>query len=187
MQVVAGFFMGVGFACLIASAYCFGKADQRNLYRVIQQNGVTMMSMNEEFRHLYFRGKTLVNAVETHFHADPGNPVWLALSAFKYILKRAEKLMQAPLKLDEAMGAGHFSTESESEGAQENTEGLEEGLNPLTQQALDLIKEQRRANTSMLQRHLRIGYASAARILDDLEGKGFIGPPRGTDPREIFV
>ena len=54
-------------------------------------------------------------------------------------------------------------------------------------QAVEIIKETQRASTSSLQRRLRIGYTRAARIMDILEERGIIGPPRGSDPREILI
>jgi len=57
----------------------------------------------------------------------------------------------------------------------------------LISQAVEIIRETRRASTSSLQRRLRIGYTRAARIMDILEERGIIGPPRGSDPREILI
>lgn len=57
----------------------------------------------------------------------------------------------------------------------------------LLPQAVEIIRETRRASTSSLQRRLRIGYTRAARIMDILEEKGLVGPPRGSDPREILI
>jgi S-DNA-T family DNA segregation ATPase FtsK/SpoIIIE len=57
----------------------------------------------------------------------------------------------------------------------------------LLSQAVDIIRETRRASTSSLQRRLRIGYTRAARIIDILEERGIVGPPRGSDPREILI
>ena len=57
----------------------------------------------------------------------------------------------------------------------------------LLSQAVEIIKETHRASTSSLQRRLRIGYTRAARIMDILEERGIIGPPKGSDPREILI
>ena len=57
----------------------------------------------------------------------------------------------------------------------------------LLEQAIEIIRETRRASTSSLQRRLRIGYTRAARMMDILEERGIIGPPRGSDPREILI
>lgn len=58
----------------------------------------------------------------------------------------------------------------------------------LIRQALECLKKNRKAaSTSSLQRYLRIGYARAARIMDMLEEKGYIGPSQGSKPREVFL
>lgn len=57
----------------------------------------------------------------------------------------------------------------------------------LEKEAVDVIIETKKASASLLQRRLRVGYARAARILDILEEKGYIGPSRGAKPREIYL
>ena len=57
----------------------------------------------------------------------------------------------------------------------------------LVEKSIDIIRETRRASTSSLQRRLRIGYTRAARIIDILEERGILGPPRGSEPREILI
>ena len=54
-------------------------------------------------------------------------------------------------------------------------------------QAITIIRETRRASTSSLQRRLRIGYTRAARIMDILEERRIVGPPRGSEAREILI
>lgn len=39
----------------------------------------------------------------------------------------------------------------------------------------------------MLQRHLKVGYSRAARLIDMLEENGVVGPAQGAKPREVFV
>lgn len=56
----------------------------------------------------------------------------------------------------------------------------------LLQQAIEVIRTTRRASTSSIQRRLRIGYTRAARLIDILEEKGMVGPPRGAEAREIL-
>ena len=53
--------------------------------------------------------------------------------------------------------------------------------------ALGIVLELRRASTSCLQRRLRVGYTKACRLMDVMEERGMIGPPRGAEPREILV
>jgi S-DNA-T family DNA segregation ATPase FtsK/SpoIIIE len=57
----------------------------------------------------------------------------------------------------------------------------------LIQAAIEVIRQTRRASTSSLQRRLRIGYTRSARLMDILEERGVVGPPRGSDPREILI
>lgn len=56
----------------------------------------------------------------------------------------------------------------------------------LFQQAIDLIRSAGKASASLLQRKLKIGYARAARIIDQLEAAGIVGPSSGSKPREII-
>ncbi|MEY4776149.1 MAG: hypothetical protein RL759_662, partial [Verrucomicrobiota bacterium] len=65
--------------------------------------------------------------------------------------------------------------------------GGEDGEDPLVAQSWAIIKESRRASVSMLQRRLKLGYNRAARIMDVLHDKGYVGPENGSSPREILV
>jgi S-DNA-T family DNA segregation ATPase FtsK/SpoIIIE len=49
----------------------------------------------------------------------------------------------------------------------------------LVEQAISIVRQQQRASASMLQRRLRIGYPRAARLLDQLEEMGIVGPSQG--------
>ena len=53
--------------------------------------------------------------------------------------------------------------------------------------AIDVILETGQASVSMLQRRLKLGYARAARIVDEMEEKGIVGPFQGSKPRTILV
>ena len=53
--------------------------------------------------------------------------------------------------------------------------------------AVRVVIEGRKASTSLLQRRLRIGYARAARIIEDMEDQGLIGPADGSRPREVLI
>ena len=57
----------------------------------------------------------------------------------------------------------------------------------LLPQAIDVLRATKRASTSMLQRRLRIGYNRAARLMEELEDRGIVGPENGSSPREILV
>lgn len=57
----------------------------------------------------------------------------------------------------------------------------------LFEEAVRTICQYDRASASLLQRRLRIGYARAARLLDELEGEGIVGPGEGSKPRDVLV
>lgn len=56
----------------------------------------------------------------------------------------------------------------------------------LFNQALEIIMQQDKASASLLQRRLSIGYARAARILDQMEAAGYVGPAEGSKPRDVI-
>ncbi len=63
----------------------------------------------------------------------------------------------------------------------------DDGGDDLTFEAIELVKRTGKASASMLQRHLKVGYARAARILDILEEKGVVGPVDGAKARKVYV
>jgi len=54
-------------------------------------------------------------------------------------------------------------------------------------EAVALVTQTRQASISMIQRHLRIGYNRAARIIETMEKEGIVGPSDGAKPREVLV
>ena len=66
-------------------------------------------------------------------------------------------------------------------------EADEQDGDELTPAAVEVLLETGQASVSMLQRRLKLGYARAARIMDELEEKGIVGPFEGSKPRQILV
>ena len=87
---------------------------------------------------------------------------------------------QSPPAFDTAM---HEKLQSTATAEEEVTEEDEE----LVEKCLEIIRQEKRASTSLLQRRLRLGYTRAARIVDILEQRGILGPGEGAKPREILV
>ncbi len=87
---------------------------------------------------------------------------------------------QSPPAFDAAM---HEKLQSAAAPEEEVTEEDEE----LVEKCLEIIRQEKRASTSLLQRRLRLGYTRAARIVDILEQRGILGPGEGAKPREILV
>jgi S-DNA-T family DNA segregation ATPase FtsK/SpoIIIE len=63
----------------------------------------------------------------------------------------------------------------------------DDDADPLLTQAVDIVRRSDKASASLLQRRLRIGYARAARILDQMEDRGIVGPADGSRFREVLV
>jgi S-DNA-T family DNA segregation ATPase FtsK/SpoIIIE len=73
------------------------------------------------------------------------------------------------------------------QAAANSTEEVTEEDEELVEKCLEIIRQEKRASTSLLQRRLRLGYTRAARIVDILEQRGILGPGEGAKPREILV
>jgi len=57
----------------------------------------------------------------------------------------------------------------------------------LIEQCIEVIRSEQKASVSLLQRRLKLGYGRAARIMDELEDRGVVGPSRGAEPRDILI
>lgn len=60
-------------------------------------------------------------------------------------------------------------------------------LDELYGQAVQIVVEAKQASVSLLQRRMRIGYTRAARLIDQMEAKGIVGPYEGSKPREVLM
>lgn len=58
---------------------------------------------------------------------------------------------------------------------------------PMLNAAIECVVEAGQASTSMLQRRLKLGYARAARLVDDMEARGIVGPYEGSKPRTVLI
>jgi S-DNA-T family DNA segregation ATPase FtsK/SpoIIIE len=87
---------------------------------------------------------------------------------------------QSPPVFDAAM---HEKLEAAGTATDDVTDEDEE----LVEKCIEIIRQEKRASTSLLQRRLRLGYTRAARIVDILEQRGILGPGEGAKPREILV
>ncbi len=66
------------------------------------------------------------------------------------------------------------------------TESSEEG-DPMIPEAVKCVVEAGQASTSLLQRRLRLGYARAGRLIDEMEQMGIVGPHEGSKPRQVLI
>ena len=103
--------------------------------------------------------------VKNHFNADYDQQV----------LEEIERKAQQT-------GKGKPATASDPEPTADELDGDE-----MLPAAVDVILETGQASVSMLQRRLKLGYARAARIVDEMEEKGIVGPFQGAKPRTILI
>lgn len=77
-----------------------------------------------------------------------------------------------------------FIDDEDDDDGQQNL--FSEGDDPLYEQALDVVIQSGKASASYIQRRLRIGYNRAARLVEEMEERGIVGPANGSKPREII-
>ena len=92
---------------------------------------------------------------------------------------------------DDIMAHIEKAAEEKSSGAKQSAEDDgDEGsamFDELLPQAVDVILETKQASVSMLQRRLKLGYSRAARIVDQMEELGIVGPFEGSKPRQLLI
>ena len=74
-----------------------------------------------------------------------------------------------------------------SKGVGGSDEGEDGDYDELLPQAIDVVLEVGQASVSMLQRRLKLGYGRAARLVDQMEEKGVVGPFEGSKPRQLLI
>jgi S-DNA-T family DNA segregation ATPase FtsK/SpoIIIE len=67
------------------------------------------------------------------------------------------------------------------------SEERDEDEDEMFQEAVELIKRSGHASASFLQRHLKVGYNRAARMIETMESRGIVGPADGARPREVLI
>ena len=90
------------------------------------------------------------------------------------------QIEQAAIKED-AKSGGSSGSDSSASGGKDND------YDELLPQAVDVILETNQASVSLLQRRLKLGYSRAARLVDQMEEIGVVGPFQGSKPRDILI
>ena len=65
--------------------------------------------------------------------------------------------------------------------------GDSDSSDPMMNEAIKCVVEAGQASTSLLQRRLRLGYARAGRLIDEMEQMGIVGPHEGSKPRAVLM
>jgi DNA segregation ATPase FtsK/SpoIIIE, S-DNA-T family len=97
-------------------------------------------------------------------------------SIVDFIAKQAKPSYEVEIHQQLSKPASTFDDES---GIDEDEE--------IIQQCIEVIRSEQKASVSLLQRRLRLGYGRAARIMDELENRGIVGPSKGAEPRDILI
>jgi S-DNA-T family DNA segregation ATPase FtsK/SpoIIIE len=99
-----------------------------------------------------------------------------------YVADYSQEVLEEIEKKAAAAGKKTAASVSDPEPTSEELDGDE-----MLPAAVDVILETGQASVSMLQRRLKLGYARAARIVDEMEEKGIVGPFQGSKPRTILI
>jgi DNA segregation ATPase FtsK/SpoIIIE, S-DNA-T family len=112
-----------------------------------------------------------------------------------YVDKKNARRAQAEAKgffLEETLEADILETirkreAEELHGAGEGEDGQEGDRDKLFREAAEVVVQHQQGSTSLLQRRLKVGYGRAARIIDQLQAAGILGPPDGSRPRDVLA
>ncbi len=78
-------------------------------------------------------------------------------------------------------------TQTANEGGGSRTDADGDGYDDMLPAAVEVVVEAGLASVSLLQRRLKLGYSRAARIVDEMEGMGIVGPYEGSKPRKVMI
>ena len=135
--------------------------------------------------------RTILDQVGAEKLLGRGDMLFLPIGASKpervqgaYIsVDEVEKVVQWVKQQQEAQ----YDEQMIPSATEETDASNDEPEDELYQDAVNLVKKQQSASVSMLQRRFRIGYNRAARIIDEMEAKGVVGPSEGSKPRQVLV
>ncbi len=89
-----------------------------------------------------------------------------------------------------AQGEPKFEQDIEKaimEGGGDDEDEVSDADEEMIQRCIEVVMQEQKASTSLLQRRLRLGYTRAARMIDIMEQRGIVGPADGARPREVFM
>ncbi|HXF95425.1 MAG TPA: DNA translocase FtsK [Gemmatimonadales bacterium] len=176
VNVITGL-IKANFPCRIAFRVS-AKVDSRT---ILDQNGAETLLGNGDMLFLP-PGKSELVRVQGAFISTEETERLMAW----YQAHAAAQPAAAGSSIGEQMAALEEAEKAREEGGGKGE--VEEGeRDPLFRQAAEVCIQNQLGSTSLLQRRMSIGYGRAARIIDQLEQAGILGPPNGSKPRDVLV
>lgn len=103
----------------------------------------------------------------------------------KHIKEQAQSVYDDDVMKEIDKNAANSGAKKKDSSAE--SEGSDGPADEMLPKAIEAVIEAQSASTTLLQRKLKLGYARAARIIDDLEERGIIGPYEGAKPRKVLI
>lgn len=124
--------------------------------------------------------------------APVGSPKPIRVQGCFVTDREIEKIVNNIKKSQESEYDSKVAAEIEKNAVPENSKGsdsqAQEGsMDPVMNEAIKCVIEAGQASTSLLQRRLRVGYARAGRLVDEMEQMGIVGPYEGSKPRQVLI
>jgi len=173
VNVITGL-IKANFSCRIAFRVA-SKVDSRT---ILDQNGAEALLGNGDMLFLP-PGKSEPLRIQGAFIATDDTERLMDW----YSTRRAQLEVRAEIDILEQMA----KVEEEADAGDALGGGSAEDRDPLFRQAAEVCIQNQLGSTSLLQRRMSIGYGRAARIIDQLEEAGILGPANGSKPRDVLV
>ncbi len=176
VNVITGL-IKANFACRIAFRVS-AKVDSRT---ILDQNGAETLLGNGDMLFLPPGKSELVRIQGCFISTDETERLmgWYAERRDRFESREEVNIVEQEEQLEEA--------EERAERGGESGEGAGGERDALFRQAAEVCIQNQIGSTSLLQRRMSIGYGRAARIIDQLELAGILGPANGSKPRDVLV
>jgi len=176
VNVITGL-IKANFPCRIAFRVS-AKVDSRT---ILDQNGAETMLGNGDMLFLPPGKSELLRVQGAFISTDETERL------MEWYKAHAAKAVAAGTSIDEQVTALEEAEKAGDDGSGKGEEGTPGERDTLFRQAAEVCIQNQLGSTSLLQRRMSIGYGRAARIIDQLELAGILGPANGSKPRDVLV
>ncbi len=176
VNVITGL-IKANFPCRIAFRVS-AKVDSRT---ILDQNGAETMLGNGDMLFLPPGKSELLRVQGAFISTDETERL------MEWYKAHAAKAAAAGTSIDEQVTALEEAEKAGEDGGGKGEEGTPGERDSLFRQAAEVCIQNQLGSTSLLQRRMSIGYGRAARIIDQLELAGILGPANGSKPRDVLV